>query len=49
MEDIHWWTVIMIINYVIATGTVDNVKILREIEVNLTTRTITVYWDPRHA
>ena len=31
-EDIHWWTAIMIINYVIATGTVDNAKILREIE-----------------
>lgn len=46
-EDIHWWTPIMIINFVIANRTVDSVKELREIEVDLTSRTITVYWGPK--
>lgn len=45
-DDIRWWFSIMIINYVLANGTIGNVKTLREIEVDLTERTITAYWTP---
>ena len=45
-DDIRWWSSIMIINYVLANGTIGAVKTLREIEVDLTDRTITAYWNP---